>query len=206
MVRLSRAISVGVLTFSVLISTSGAAHARPVAQVLNPPPPSFETCTSVGSGTICSGQRTLNIADEGTGIVCGTGDTTFEIVWFAVVDQRASRTYDRDGNLSRRSIVETYSDGTFENSVTGKSLGFTLHDTVTDVLGVPADFSTAVETVTGGAIVAGPDGGLRFAAAGRTVSSNDGLDMQAGPGEIFALFANGAAPSLDLLCPALIGS
>ena len=52
---------------------AAAGHAdKPVAQTLNPPPPSYYTCNAVGNSTICTGQPPLesygpiDTADEGS--------------------------------------------------------------------------------------------------------------------------------------------
>src|SRR6266566_10092417 len=116
-----------VITIALLIPGTSALAGQPVTQTLNPPPPSFEPCKAVGSGTICFGSRTVVVNDD-TGTVCGVGANAFDIVLDATVDQTASRTYDRDGNMTRRFIKDTYRFGLFVNSVTGASLAFTGHD------------------------------------------------------------------------------
>ena len=39
-----------------------------MTQTLNPPPPSFETCKTVGNGFICDGARTESSGPDDTGI------------------------------------------------------------------------------------------------------------------------------------------
>jgi len=41
---------------------------QPVTQTLNPPPPSFETCKTVGKRVICDGARTESSGPDDTGI------------------------------------------------------------------------------------------------------------------------------------------
>ena len=83
-----------VITTALLIPGTSALAGQPVTQTLNPPPPSFEQCKAVGSGTICFGSRTVVVNDD-TGTMCGEGANAFDIVLDATVDQTASRTYDR---------------------------------------------------------------------------------------------------------------
>jgi len=176
-----------------------------VTQTLNPPPPSFESCKSVGSGTTCFGARTLVVNDD-TGSVCGSGADAFDIVLSATVDQTASRTYNLDGNMTQRFIQDTYRSGRFVNSVTGASLAFTGHDTVTDVLAIPAEFDSATETLTGEIAVTLPHVGTVYLTAGRIVTAvADGtLDFQAGPGALNEWFVNGGIPDAPSeLCAAL---
>jgi hypothetical protein len=159
----------------------------------------------VGSGTICSGTRTVVVNDD-TGTVCGEGANAFDIVLGATVDQLASRTYDRDGNMTGRFIHDTYRSGAFVNSVTDASVAFSGHDTVTDVLATPADFGSATETIAGEIVVTLPGGGSVYLTAGRIVAAvADGtVDFQAGPGAVIEWFANGGpmeAPSA--LCSVL---
>jgi hypothetical protein len=118
----------------------------------------------------------------------------------STVDQTASRTYDRDGNMTERVIHDTYRSGLFVNSATGESLPFTGHDTVTDSLAIPADFDSATETITGEIVVTLPHVGSVYLTAGKIVTAvADGtIDFQAGPGALIEWFVNGGpmeAPS-----------
>ena len=202
----SRRISfIGVMAVAVLTLAPTARAGPPVTQTLNPPPPSFETCKALGSGTICAGNRIVALNDD-TGEVCGSGANEFAIVIQGTLDQRASRTYDVDGNMTRRSIQDTYRSGAFANPVTGDSVPFTGHDTVTDVLTVPADFSTATETITGEFIATLPHAGTVYLTAGTSDSAViDGtIEFQAGPGLVIEWFVNGGpmVPPAEL-CAAL---
>jgi hypothetical protein len=205
MVRPRRISLVALVVVAVLTLAPVARAGQPVTQTLNPPPPSFEPCKAVGSGTICFGMRTVVVNDD-TGTVCGAGANQFDIVLDATVDQTASRTYDRDGNMTERFIQDTYRSGAFVNSVTGGSVAFTGHDTVTDVLAIPADFDSATETIAGEFAVTLPHAGAVYLTAGKIVTAvADGtIDFQAGPGALIEWFVNGGpmeAPSG--LCAAL---
>jgi hypothetical protein len=202
----SRRIGLVGLAMIAILSLSPVAHAgQPVTQTLNPPPPSFEACKSVGSGTICFGSRTVVVNDD-TGTVCGEGTNAFDIVLDATVDQTASRTYNRDGNMTQRFIQDIYRSGLFVNSVTGASVPFTGHDTVTDALAIPADFDSATEAITGEIAVTLPHGGTVYLTAGRivTVVADGTIDFQAGPGVVIEWFVNGGTPDAPSeLCAAL---
>lgn len=204
----SRRITLAVVTAVAVLTLAPAAHAgQPVTQTLNPPPPSFEPCKAVGSGTICFGARTVVVNDD-TGSVCGDGADAFDIVLSATVDQTASRTYDRDGNMTKRFIHDAYRSGRLVNSVTGTSIPFTLHDTVTDVLAVPGNFDTATETIAGGFVITLPQVGTVYVGAGRIVSTvTDGaVAFQAGPGVLTEWFVNGGPPEGPSEICAALGS
>jgi hypothetical protein len=205
MVTVRRLVLVSSMALATLIPAASARAGQPVTQTLNPPPPSFEPCKAVGSGTICSGTRTVVVNDD-TGSVCGDGANAFDIVLIATVDQLASRTYDRSGNMTERFIQDTYRSGRFANSATGASVPFTAHDTVTDVLSIPADFDSATETMAGEIAVTLPHTGTVYLTAGRIVTAvADGtVDFQEGPGAIIEWFVNGGSPEAPAeLCSAL---
>ena len=191
-----------VLLLALVASAFVAAHPAK-AQSLNPPPPSFETCKTVGNGTICQGTRTFSYGPDDTGIVCGSGVNAFDIYDSATNNQDASRSYDQNGNLTRRVIHETYSSGQFSNPLSGAVVPYTQHDTITDVFGVPGDLSTATETNVGENIFKPAQGTPVFKYAGRFVTAPDGtIEFQAGQNDFFKLMA-GDTSILQKLCAAL---
>jgi hypothetical protein len=205
MLRFKRFALLASLTLAISIPPSSAYAGQPVTQTLNPPPPTFEPCKAVGSGTICFGSRTVEVNDD-TGTVCDDGADPFDIVLDATVDQTASRTYNRDGNMTQRFIQDTYRSGLFVNSATGASVPFTGHNTVTDALEIPADFDSATETIVGEVVVTLPHGGTVYLTAGRALTAvADGtVDFQAGPGALIEWFVNGGPPEAPSeLCSAL---
>jgi hypothetical protein len=154
---------------------------------------------------ICFGSRTVVVNDD-TCTVCGEGADAFDIVLDATVVQTVSRTYNRDGNMTQRFIQDTYRSGQFVNSVTGASLASTGHDTVTDVLAIPADFDPATETIVGEIAVTLPHVGTVYLTAGRIVTAvaDGAVDFQAGPGSLIEWFVNGGTPDAPSeLCAAL---
>ena len=62
------ALIAGSLATFALASAGPAAAGQPVTQTLTPPPPSFETCKTVGNGFICDGARTESSGPDDTGI------------------------------------------------------------------------------------------------------------------------------------------
>jgi hypothetical protein len=77
------------------------------------------------------------------------------------------------------------------------------HDTITDVFGIPGDFSSATETNVGENIFKPAQGAPAFKYAGRFVSAPDGsLEFQAGQNDFFKLMA-GETSVLQQLCAAL---
>jgi hypothetical protein len=179
--------------------------ARPAAaqQTLNPPPSPDYTCKTVGNGTICKADITFSYGPDDTGIVCGSGPSAFDIFDSATGDQQKTRSYDQSGNLTSRVIHETYSSGQFSNPQTGAVVPYTQHDTITDVLAVPGDFSTATETNVGENIFQPPHGAPVFKYAGRFVVAPDGtIEFQAGQNDFFKLMA-GDTSVLQKLCAAL---
>ena len=179
--------------------------ARPAAaqQALNPPPSPDYTCKTVGNGTICKADITFSYGPDDTGIVCGSGPSAFDIFDSATGDQQKTRSYDQNGNLTRRVIHETYSSGQFSNPQTGAVVPYTQHDTITDVFAVPGDLSTATETNVGENIFQPAHGAPVFKYAGRFVVAPDGtIEFSAGQNDFFKLMAGDTAV-LQQLCAAL---
>src|SRR5262245_12629193 len=68
-----------------------------------PPPPEFNpTCEAIGSGTICH----LAFSDppviaEPSGIICGSGASSFEVLLSQTRSVEGRRYYDRNANLTQ---------------------------------------------------------------------------------------------------------
>jgi hypothetical protein len=195
-------LAVGLATFT-LASTGPAAAGQPVTQTLTPPPPSFETCKTVGNGFICEGARTLTYGPDDAGITCGTGAGAVDILDQGTHNQHAIRFYNTDGNLTKRVIYDQYFSQ-FTNPLTGAAMPYTQHNTITDVLAVPGDFTSATETTTGQTNFTVPHLGAVLLNAGRVVFGADGtLEFSAGPQGFLDYFYNGNTAALDELCTAL---
>jgi hypothetical protein len=193
-----------VLASAAALLPGSALAGQPVTQTLTPPPPAFEICKAIGSGTLCQGSRVLVEPLFDTGIVCGSGASAFDIYYGDTIDQVASRTYNLDGNLTNRFIEERYTSASFVNPVTGASLAVTAHDVISDIYTVPGDGSSAIETTTGQFTVTLPGSGALLLNVGRVVQrAADGFtEFQAGPHQ-FGDLINGDPTVTQKLCTAL---
>ena len=192
-----------VLLLSLVAFSFVTIHPAAAQQALNPPPSPDYTCKTVGNGTSCRADITFAYGPDDTGLVCGSGASAFDIFDSATGDQQKTRSYDQNGNLTSRVIHETYSSGQFSNPLTGAVVPYTQHDTITDVLAVPGDFSTATETNVGENIFKPAHGAPVFKYAGRFVVAPDGtIEFQAGQNDFFKLMA-GDTTAFQNLCAAL---
>ena len=183
----------------VLMPVSASFAAQQVTQPLTPPPPSFYTCKAAGNGTICHGSQTFTV-DPYQDFVCGDGAVIYDQ---GTVRQVATRYYDSDGNLTQRVIHEFWSDAQKSNPLTGATAPYSQASNITDVLGVPGDFSSATETVTGQGNITIPGRGAVLLNAGRTVTAPDGsLDFRAGPQDFVDYFL-GNTDVVNELCAAI---
>jgi hypothetical protein len=196
------------LLVALVLVPSGTAG-QPVTQTLNPPPPPFLSCKSVGNGTICTGTRSFAYSqllnDEGgPAFMCGSGANAFVIIDSGIHSQSVKRTYNADGNLTERVIHESF-DSTFSNSVTGAAVPYIQHDSITDELAVPGDFNSATETTTGLLTdVVLPHQGTIWLENGKTVIGPDGsLDFASGPNDGNDWQFNGDISVWDPVCSAL---
>lgn len=197
------AIIASVLATFTLASAGPAAAGQPGPQSLTPPPPSFYTCKTVGNGSICEEARTLSYGPDDTGIACGSGAGAFDIFDQGTNNQHAIRFYNTAGYLTRRVVYDQYFSQ-FSNPLTGAAVPYTQHNTITDVLAVPGDFTTATETTTGEVNFTVPHLGAVFLNAGRTVLGADGtLEFSAGPQGFIDYFFNGNTAAVAKLCTAL---
>jgi hypothetical protein len=195
----------------VLVVATASLASPPVMQTLNPPPPSYYTCNTVGSGTICTGQPPLesygpiDTAVEGSPLVCGTGSNAFDIFDAAIDQVTARRVYDENGNLVRRVLRDDYSFGQFSNPLNGATVPYDQRDTRTDVFGVPGDLASATETTTWESTFHIHGGGAPlFINSGRTVQAPDGtIESYSGRLDFLKLFVEGNTSILGPLCTAL---
>jgi len=195
-------LAVGLATFT-LASAAPAAAGQPVTQTLTPPPPSFETCKTAGNGFICEGARTMTYGPDDAGITCGTGAGAVDILDQGTHNQHAIRFYNPAGNLTRRVIYDQYFSQ-FSNPLTGAAIPYTQHNTTTDILAAPGDFTSATETTTGQTNFTVPHLGAVLLNAGKVMFGADGtLEFSAGPQGFLDYFYNGNTAALDELCTAL---
>src|SRR5437667_2326305 len=131
-----------VASLAIMALMPSALAGQPVTQTLTPPPPPFEICKTIGTGTICQGAATLSYGPVDTGIVCGSGASAFDIFDAGTFDRHAARYYDENGTLTRRVKHDQYTSAQFSNPRTGAAVPYTQSNTTTDVLAVPGDLST----------------------------------------------------------------
>lgn len=152
---------------------------------LNPPPPGFYTCMPTGGGAVCHGEHADSYADAFDG-TCPQG---FDILENGFRVERATRFYDRDGNLVRRQLHDNWPDlptNILFNSVTGKSVHYVSHGNVVDVLTVPGELSSLVSKSAGNAYTVTGPGGLLIKDAGLMITSPDGDVLEShGPKMLF---------------------
>ena len=194
-----------------LIPVTAGLAGQPATQTLNPPPPSYYTCKTVGNSTICEGSPPtesfgpIDTALEGPPIVCGSGASSFDVFDAGTDVITARRIYDADGNLVRRVLTDDYTFGEFSNPLTGATVPYRQSDIRTDVLAVPGDLGSATETTTWNFHLHVPGSGAPvFENTGRTVQTPDGtVESRAGRLEFFDLFLDGDTSVLGPLCAAL---
>ncbi len=188
--------------FGLLMPATSVSAGQPVTQALNPPPPSFETCMAVGSGTICDGARVETYSQD-AGIACGSGSNAVELHDSGIHMQHATRYYDLNGNLTRRYVNDGFT-GQWSNPLNGASIGYYQHNVTIDVLAVPGNFASATETLTGETNFTDPHVGAVFLNAGRTVVAPDGgIEFLAGPDGFVDYFVDGDTSVLLQLCSVL---
>jgi hypothetical protein len=191
-----------IASLACVIAVSSALAGQPVTQTLTPSPPSFYTCKAVGSGTICMGSHSESFGPEETGLVCGTGTSAFHVFDTVTSTQRATRYYDREGNLTRRVLYDDI-DGQSSNPLTGATVPYIQHEQHTAVLAVPGDLSTATTTHTGVLIFTIPHLGPVALEAGRVIEGPDGVEFRAGPQTFVDYYENGDVSAVRELCNAL---
>ena len=157
-----------------LAAVSPAVAARPSAQDLNPAPPDFYTCNPVGADTICRAHTVDPYSGEATGIVCGSGAGSVEILDNGIRDIEATRWYDGDGNLVRRLRMFLFRDAYLSNPATGRVLPYSQHNADDDVLGVPGDLASATLSSSGHLSITAPGLGGVLKDTGHIVVSPEG--------------------------------
>lgn len=204
MLRLNKpAIIAGAIAALALVpATSGA---TPSADELNPPPPSDYTCKPVGGGTICTVIRhESKVAELQPELSCGSGADAFNIYDNGDVEQRLTRRYNADADLTQRVNHSVWLNAFWSNPLTGKTVTYTQRGTTMDDFVVPGQLDAVVETVTGENVYTDPVTHQKvLMSVGRTVFGPDGLEFSAGQHWDIDLFVNGDSSVLDPVCAAL---
>jgi hypothetical protein len=191
------------LAISLVVTPAGIAG-QPVTVPLNPAPPSFETCKTVGNGVICEGSRVLPYGPNDSGIACGSGPNTFDPIDQGLDYQHAIRFYDSNGDLLQR-VKYDHNVGAFSNPLTAATIPYNQASKETDVLAVPGDFGSAVMTFTGSINFTVPGMGLVFQNAGRQVVDANGDTLTSAGPQDFNDYFSGNTSVADELCAALGG-
>jgi len=200
------AIAAFVFTVAFAVTTQSAFGQHPVdPNTLNPPPPpEFNPiCKDTGNGTVCTVQFSDPPFAGGSGVICTSGGTTYEVFQFQNRSVLGHRYYDRSGNLLRRHYREVLS-GTFSNPLNGAAVSFSGGDTHLHDLAVPGDISSGTEVMTGSFRINKRQGGSVLVDTGRQVVTEDGtLVSESGQHPFNDYFIFGNSEALQPLCDAL---
>lgn len=160
--RLARGIATAItaLVFAAILAPAVAVAAPLPAPVLNPMPPDFFTCKPNGGGWTCKAHLIQPYENEPTGIFCGSGTGTFEILDTGTQDIHATRWYDAHGDLVLKRAIYDYPGVHLVNPLTGKTLPYRQHNDNWGILNVPGDPDSEVLYPTGWMIVKAPHMGV----------------------------------------------
>jgi ABC-type antimicrobial peptide transport system permease subunit len=114
-----------------------------------------------------------NSFTEDTGIVCGSGPSSFDVINSETRHKYGPIFSDVNGNFVKDIL---YSDivGTFSNSVTGTSIAYKSRQVEHDSIAIPGDFnSTFTAVTTGEMVITSPGGGVVWQNTGRVIDSFD---------------------------------
>lgn len=143
---------------------------------------------------------------EPFGIACGSGASAFEVYDRASGENRTAAYYDQNGNFLRF-VIHSSASGQFSNPLTGATVPYSVHQTVTFTQTVPGDFSSPVIiNVVGELNAVAPGLGAVFVNAGQVIDlfngQTDTFLKIAGRQELWDYF-NGDASAAQKLCTAL---
>jgi hypothetical protein len=144
---------------------------------------------------------------EDTGIVCGSGANSFDIIDSATVHRYGPSFSDENGNFVK-DINYIDKVGTFSNSVTGASIQYKSRGIAHDSLAIPGDFNSTFTALTTGEMnVVVPGSGAVWQATGRVVDTfypngDETLDFY-GQHDPALYYLLGETSVADELCTAL---
>jgi hypothetical protein len=194
-----------ILGLLLLAPAASAQAGRPCPSTLNPPPLSFETCQTVGSGTIASGSRVVSYGPTDQG-PCPT-NATFDFFDQGTYNQHATRWYDQNGNLTRRHIYDHYTFGQLSNPSAGTVVPYTQTSVENDEYVIPGDMTSGTATFTGENMYRDGTGPPILWGNGRQVISNvDGsLIESSGRNDLVLAFNENDPSAFAPICAALAG-
>jgi hypothetical protein len=110
---------------------------------------------------------------EATGIVCGSGTNTFDVINTATVHKTGTEWFDNDGNFVK-DVQYINTNGTFTNSLTGSSLTYKARSIEWDSFAIPGDLNSTFTAITTGEIdIVAPGSGIVWQNSGRFVDTSD---------------------------------
>jgi hypothetical protein len=148
-----------------------------------------------------------NTYTEDTGIVCGSGSNSFDVIDSATRHRYGPSFSDVNGNFVK-DILYADTAGTFSNSVTGASISYKARSIEHDSVAIPGDFNSTFTSVTTGEMqIVVPGMGDVWHNAGRVVDifspNGDESLMWAGQHDDLVYGFLGQTAVADKLCAAL---
>ena len=144
---------------------------------------------------------------EDTGIVCGSGSNSFDVIDSATTHKYGPSFSDVNGNFVKDiNYIDTA--GTFSNSVTGASIPYKARSIEHDSVAIPGDFNSTFTAVTTGEMnIVVPGSGAVWQATGRVVdifypNGDETLDFY-GQHDPAVYYFLGETSVADKLCAAL---
>lgn len=166
-------------------------------------PTDIYACRATADGAICSAHTVDPYEFEATGIFCGSGASTVELLDSGIRDVRATRWYDSSLNLVRRQRTFLFRDTHLTNPANGRTLSYSQHNTDNEVLGVPGDLASATLFSHGHLSMTAPKFGAVLLDIGQVIVGPSGnVEFRAGPTELGDYYA-GQLDVVDDLCAAL---
>ena len=205
MPSIARRAPIAIAAMSLLLAIAPAAlAARPSSQTLNPQPPDTYTCSPNGNGTICRSLVREPYGPDPTGIFCGTGAGSYEVLDTATRVVRATRYYDENGNLVRRERLYDFDAAHLSNPLTGTAIYYKQRNVQSETFGTAGDLDTATLRESGLLQFTAPGMGTIWHQSGVIVTAPDGtLLHQGGPNEVNDYYATGNQSLVAALCLAL---
>ena len=201
--RARRPAAVLVLAVAALVTAPVTLAAGIDPGTLNPVPPDFYACRATGGGAICTAHTVEPYEFEATGIFCGSGAATVEILDSGIRDVMATRWYDGNLDLVRRQRYFLFRDAHLTNPANGRTLSYSQHNTDDNILGVPGDLDSSTTFTHGHLTMTAPGFGTVIVEGGQAIFGPTGdLEFQAGPWDL-SRYYDGELDLVDDLCAAL---
>jgi hypothetical protein len=155
------------------------------------------------NGFICTVTFVVSDPPGPSGIVCGSGPTSVELITSDSGTRIGTRYYDQHRNLTVRRVRQDVT-GVFTNPLTGASVSFVTRQNWVDELAVPGDFGSATTSFAGLTRVYLPGGGTVLIDTGRSIVAPDGsVEFEQGPHPFDAYFGGVDPSALEPICTAV---